>query len=278
MKLRIKGEITEIEAPCICGIVSLKADAVLDLEELIARAARLKEEGAQFLEVGVENCQDEDVELKLLPDAVAAVSRTTSCFVAVHARHPEVMRRCCENGAVMIVSSDALRTEGALEMAASLKVPICLMCNIKFEEDNTDPTAAVSEFLYERLDACLNAGIARSHIILDPAPGVKNSLKIRLKAIGRLHTFKSFALPLSIAVPRVLPFTDEPVIDHPGVYAALALFAVDSGVSLIRTAKVGEVALAIDTHLVCSKSAEPFRLSKAIFKAIKKKRESLKIL
>ena len=275
MKFTFKNAQVEIQSPALMGSIVVLENDPRSLKDYAALASRMEEEGADFIEVGFQGHLSEEVELQTLPEIVGAVFEATQVHIAIATSYPKVIEECFKRGAVMVISTDALRHKDALSTIAKLNAYVCLTYDGKIEtEDGTDPTAAVSEFIYERIDACLNAGISRSKLILDPSPAVTNSFETRLKAIGRLHTLKSFALPLSIATPKCIPDADDGISEHCGVYIAVALFAIDAGVGIIRTEHVGEVNLAIETHLACTKSARPFKLSRAIVKALKKRRES----
>ena len=278
MKLRFGEQNEELQSPCVVGILPLDPSEALDVTRLKEKAAEIEEYGAAFIEVGMRQPCASEVEQVLLPEAVGAVFEATNCHIAVHTSSPQLMQEAVSRGASLIIDPKALRAEGALAMAASLKVPVCLCFNGSitsedFGRGKADPASVVSEFLYERIDACLNAGIPRSQLLIDPTPDVEDGIEHRLTAMGRLHTFKSFALPLCVAIPRELPHEDLAVSAHPGVYIAASLFAVDAGVSLIRTQYVEETILALETHLACTRSARPFRLSRAIVKAIKNRRQ-----
>lgn len=274
LKLRFDGQQVDLKSPLIAGIIDIQKDDPRSPEELLKLAVQMKEDGADLLEVGVARLQSAKEELIALSDALPLIIKESGLQVAINTRHPEVMRQAVEWGSVMIIDPSSLREPWSIETVAELKVPVCLVFDglETFENaENLDPVSVISEFLYERIDACLNAKIPRQNIIIDPSVGLRSSFEVRLKVFGRLSTFKSFALPLTMAVPRALPYPDEYMNEHPGVCAAIAAFAVNSGVNIIRTKDVAETALVIETHLACTKSAKPFRLTKAIMKALKKK-------
>ncbi len=279
MKLKMKDGPVELTAPALMGVIDLR-----HCTDVLAQALEMQELGATFVELGLSASADyasAQDELALVVPQVKHLVEHISLYVAVNTTHPEVMSAAAEAGAHLIIDPNALRAPGAVELMAKLKLPVCLVFDqhTVFEE-NTDPTGLVSEFLYERIDACLNAGIARSALLIDPTIGMQAPIEYRLKMMGRLHTFKSFALPICAPVPRIIPQPDAYLSSHPSAATALAIFGVDAGVSLIRTNTVGELALALDTWQACTKSARPFKLSKLIVKRFlrKKKDEPLETL
>ena len=91
--------------------------------------------------------------------------------------------------------------------------------------------------------------------------------------MGRLLTVLCVALPLTAAVPRLIPQSDPFLSANLSAAVALTIFGVDSGVNIVRTTQVGELALALDTWQACTKSARPFRLSKLIVKRFLRKKK-----
>ena len=77
----------------------------------------------------------------------------------------------------MINDVFALQNEGAVEAAASLQVPVCLMHmrgrprDMQNDPVYTDVIVEVSDFLTYRAKICQQAGIPRNAIILDPGFG-----------------------------------------------------------------------------------------------------------
>ena len=257
--------VADLSSPAIMGVVDLRS-----CPNLLDTAAEMQELGATFLELGL-SCSngypEVSEELNIIIPQLEKLRPVSALYLAVNTTHPETMKAAAAAGADLIVDPNALREPGAVDTIAQVKLPVCLVFdqNTHFEED-TDPTGTVSEFLYERIDACLNARIPRSAIIIDPSIGMDAPIEFRLKMMGRLNTFKSFALPISIPAPRILPKADPFMCEHMPAVTAVAIFAIDAGVSIIRTHQVGELALALDTWQACSKSARPFRLSKLIVK------------
>ena len=272
MKLKLKDGPVELTAPALMGVIDLRHSA-----DPLAQALEMQELGATFVELalstqaGFASAEDE---LKLIVPHIAPIVEQSALYVAVNTIHPQVMEAAAKAGASLIVDPNALRSPGAVDLIAKIKLPVCLVFDqhTTFDE-NTDPTGVVSEYLYERIDACLNAGIARSSLLIDPTLGMQAPIEYRLKMMGRLHTFKSFALPICAPIPRIVPQPDPYLTTHPSVVTALAIFGVDAGVSIIRTSAVGELALALDTWQACTKSARPFKLSKLIVKRFLRKKK-----
>ena len=87
--------------------------------------------------------------------------------ISVDTSKADVMREAVAAGASMINDVYALRGEGALQAAADLQVPVCLMHmrgeprTMQENPQYDDVVADVAAFLDERVAACVAAGWAR---------------------------------------------------------------------------------------------------------------------
>lgn len=193
-------------------------------------------------------------------------------IVAIYTSEPLVMEQTVAAGAQLIIDPDALRAPGAVETISRLKVNVCLCFDQgdKFdEEDHVDVCGKISEFFYERLDACINAKIDRRKIMLDPSIARDVSVNYRIKLQGRLKSFNSFALPLTCEMPRVFPASDEFLRRNMSVTVAVTVFMAQQGFSIIRTKHVYDLGLALDTWAALNFSAQPFKIRSLIGRKLK---------
>lgn len=276
MKLQLKGDELELYSPRIMGSLVVHENDIGSVDDFVKKARDMQEDGAELIEVGLQVAGEskEEDELKKLIPIVKAVAESTSLYVAITTVYPSVMKSAVGAGACLIIDPYALKAQGALETVAMLKVPVCLVFdhNIDFEKEGSlDPMGDISAFLYERIDACLNAGIDRRNLLIDPSLSQSAPIESKLKLIGRLETLKSFALPMTMAMPRSIPHADKYLNEHFSAAVAAGLFCVNSGIKIIRTERVAEMALALDTWQAVNKSARPFKLTRAIASRFKRK-------
>lgn len=280
MQLFLKDTSIELDRTMIMGHIDLQTSDPLSLDEISDLAEDYKESGATFLEFSVDKYAKEkcsvDAEIDMVTAALEAVA-DLDLILGVYTSKPEVMEKVATCGAQFIVDPLALREPGAMQVIASTKMAVCLLYDqgSSFKEDDSDdPCAAVSEFFYERLDACMNAHIGQQKIILDPMIGVHTSVEFRLKMFGRLKTFHSFGMPLSCSLPRLVSqetVTSENIAteQNMSVATAVALFAEQQGIHIIRTQKVYDLAFAINSWHALHQSARPFKLTRAIGKKLR---------
>lgn len=159
-----------------------------DLARAVDHALAMVEAGADFIDVGGESTRpgarpvgvQEEMD-RVLP-VVEALAARTAVTISVDTSKPEVMRAAVTAGAGLINDVFALRAEGALEAAAGLGVPVCLMHmqgrprDMQVEPKYDDVVSEVRAFLLERARACEAAGIPREGILIDPGFGFGKTL------------------------------------------------------------------------------------------------------
>lgn len=317
MILRLKDMSTmELSSVAIMAKLEIDPRAPFSADEIKKKARDFDEWGCRFIEVNV-LCRDDcactpELVRKLKVDALKALfeyneerktnpatapfsalgitipleeskSAEEPLLFAVNASTPEDIQLFCENGADIIIDPNALRTEGAAEMVAEKRCIVILSFDQEIEVDEKnekDPTAVITEFFYERLNACYQAKIDKKRIVIDPMLSLKCSMEFRLKMVGRLKSLSSFGLPISYEVPRFSLDGEDNMTFNSDVSAAVAIFITKEGVNIIRTRTVKEIAMSIDTWLALSDSARPFKLSMAVkakFKQIAKNRKQRKL-
>ncbi len=220
-KLRHGEKELVLDHPVIMGILNVTPDSFSDggkffnKDDALRHAEEMVQAGAEIIDVGGESTRpgaapvsEEDETARVVPVIAAVREKFPDVWISVDTSTPGVMRKACAAGCDIINDIRALRREGALEAAAELGAPVCIM-HMQGEpghmQDNPvyqDLIGEVSEFFYERIDACLNAGIKRENIILDPGFGFGKTLDQNYKLLGELEKFRTFDLPILAGMSR----------------------------------------------------------------------------
>ncbi len=253
--LDCNGRVLVLDRPRVCGIVNVTPDSFsdggrfLDPQSAVAHGLALVAAGADLLDVGGESTRPgaaevsaEDEIARVVP-VVAALAKSTSVPISVDTSKPEVMRAAVEAGAGLINDVYALRREGALDAAAALGVPVCLMHmqgeprTMQDDPQYDDVVGEVHRFLAERLFACQMAGIDKKKILVDPGFGFGKSLEHNLALLRALARFSEIA-PVMAGLSRksmiaTLTGRQEPAGRAAGS-AAAALIAVQRGAAIVR--------------------------------------------
>jgi dihydropteroate synthase len=241
--------------PLVCGILNVTPDSFSDgglfdsLERAVEHGCCLAAEGADLIDIGGESTRPGSrpptlaEELDRVVPVVEALVRRIPVPLSVDTSRPEVMRAAVAAGASMINDVRALRAPGALEAAADLSVPVCLM-HLKGSPETMqqdpryqDVVAEVCAFLAERKRACLEGGIRPESLLVDPGFGFGKTLSQNVALLASLGRLGSLALPIMVGLSRksmLGQLTGREVGDRlPGSLAA-AVLAAQRGAAILR--------------------------------------------
>ncbi len=102
----------------------------------------------------------------------------------------------------------------------------------------------IKDFFSQRIEACIEAGIAKDKIILDPGFGFGKTLDHNLEILKRFNEFKSFGLPLLAGLSRksmIGTLLDDRNVDGRVVGSVTgAIIAVQNGADIVRVHDVLE--------------------------------------
>ncbi len=241
--------------PLVCGILNVTPDSFSDggrfdsLDRAVEHGCTLAAEGADLIDIGGESTRPGSrppplaEELARVVPVVEALVRQVPVPLSVDTSRPEVMRAAVAAGASMINDVRALRSPGALEAAAELEVPVCLMHMQRSPETmQQDPcyedvVAEVRTFLAERKRACLEAGIRPEHLVVDPGFGFGKTLSHNVALLASLERLSGLGVPLMVGLSRksmLGQLTGRTVGDRlPGSLAA-AVIAAQRGAAVLR--------------------------------------------
>jgi dihydropteroate synthase len=262
------GRELRLDRARVMGVVNVTPDsfsdggAHADTDAAVAHALKLAEEGADLLDVGGESTRPGagevpvEEELRRVVPVIERLARECALPISIDTSKPEVMRAAVAAGAGLINDPYALRREGALEAAAALAVPVCLMHMQGTPQDMQDDpryedvVAEVHGFFTQRLFACEMAGIPRKKLLVDPGFGFGKSLEHNLRLLRQLSRFAELGVPVLAGLSRkgmIGQLTGRGVDARVHGSVAAALVAVQNGAMLVR---VHDVAATVDALAV----------------------------
>jgi dihydropteroate synthase len=261
------GKPLDLSRPRVMGVLNVTPDSFSDGAEFLApekavqRALQMVEAGAAIIDVGGESTRpgaapvDADEELRRVIPVVEALGRELAVPVSIDTRKPGVMQAAVAAGAGLINDVNALQAPGAVETAAALAVPVCLMHmqgdpeSMQKRPAYRDVVSEVGRFLDARARACREAGIASERILLDPGFGFGKTDEHNLLLLQQLDTLVAAGYPVLVGLSRkslignVLGLPVDKRV-YPGV--ALATLAVWQGARLVRSHDVRATREAIE--------------------------------
>ncbi|MCL1058324.1 dihydropteroate synthase [Shewanella gelidimarina] len=253
----------DLSTAVIMGILNVTPDSFSDGGEFasIARACdqadTMVAQGATFIDIGGESTRpgakdvSETDELGRVIPLIEYVAKTHNVWISIDTSKPVVMRAAVAAGAHLINDVRALQEPGALVAAAELGVPVCLMHmqgkprTMQQAPVYDDVVKDVAQFFEWRIEACLQAGVKRANIVLDPGFGFGKSLAHNYEILQRLAELSTFELPILAGMSRKSMFgqlLNREVSQRLSASLAANMLAVQAGASIVRVHDVQETA------------------------------------
>lgn len=255
-KLYCGSKVLDLSRPSIMGILNVTPDSFSDggLHQAPLAALRaaetMVEEGAAIIDVGGESTRPGAKPVSLAEEldrvipVVESVSRNIDAVISVDTSSPEVMLEAYRAGAGMINDVRALVREGALQVAADSQLPVCLMHMQGRPETMQDAPSYrnvvedVHDFLEQRADVCIQAGISRDQILLDPGIGFGKSTADNLSLLNNLERLVGKGFPVLVGASRksmIGTVLNRGVGERLYGGLSIAALAVFKGAKIIRT-------------------------------------------
>jgi dihydropteroate synthase len=261
----------DLRRPHVMGILNVTPDSFSDggelleygtpvLARVIDRAAAMVTAGASFLDVGGESTrpgaaavgQQEEMD-RVLP-VLLALNQRFDTVLSVDTSNATLMTAAASAGAGLINDVRALSQPGALEAANLTGLPVCLMhmqgepSTMQAAPGYRDVVVEVVEFLEQRIQVCLAAGIASSRLVLDPGFGFGKSLQHNLVLLAQLGKLQTLGLPVLVGLSRkrmlgMLTGKTEQQRESAGI--AASVLALQHGARIIRTHDVSSTVDAV---------------------------------
>ncbi|HEM3725809.1 TPA: dihydropteroate synthase [Streptococcus suis] len=239
----------------IMGILNVTPDSFSDggsyneVEAALVQVEKLLADGATVIDVGGESTRPgasfvtEEEEIARVVPIIRAIKENYDCLVSIDTYKTGTARAALEAGADILNDVWAgLYDGGMLALAAEYQVPIILMHNQK-EESYADVVGDVKNFLAERAQAALDAGIAADKIWLDPGFGFSKNVQHNLDLLQGLDQITGLGYPVLFGISRkrvvdyLLGGNSLPT-DRDQATAALSAWAIQKGCKMVRVHNV----------------------------------------
>ena len=248
------------------GVLNVTPDSfadrshITDVDEAVAAALRMQDEGADLIDVGGESTRPgaepvpaTDERARVLP-VVKALAGRLRVPISVDTYNPDVARAALDEGAAIVNDISGLRYEPRLaEVVAPAGAALVLMhmrgrSNAMYQEAVYDDVLAdVTRELQESIHIAIAAGVGRGRIIVDPGIGFAKRPNHSYGVLARLPELAAaLDRPVLVGASRK-SFMREALGDRPAPErdwgtAAAVTAAVLAGAHIVRVHAVAEMA------------------------------------
>ena len=241
----------------VMGIVNVTPDSFSDgamfasADDAVAHGARLVDEGADLLDVGGESTRpgsdpieaDEEL-LRVVPVIEGLVKARPGTPLSVDTRKPEVASAALDAGASVVNDIAGGRNSALLETVSRTGAGVVLMHMLgepKTMQDDPrydDVVAEVHEFLRERIEAAVFAGIPEERICIDPGIGFGKTVDHNLALLRAVPALRMLGAAVMVGASRkgfigTLTGVEDPAARLEGSLA-VAVLAAAHGADLVR--------------------------------------------
>jgi dihydropteroate synthase len=245
------------ERTLVMGIVNVTPDSFSDgamfatAEEAVAHGARLVDEGADLVDVGGESTRpgsdpvEFDEELgRVVPVIEGLAKARPGTPISVDTSKPEVAIAALDAGACVVNDIAGGRNSALLETVSRSGAGVVLMHMLgepKTMQDDPrydDVVAEVHEFLRERIEAAVFAGIPEERICIDPGIGFGKTVDHNLALLRAVPALRMLGAAVMVGASRkgfigTLTGVEDPAARLEGSLA-VAVLAAAHGADLVR--------------------------------------------
>src|SRR5215204_3335164 len=216
------GILTEGSGPVVVGILNVTPDSFsdggdfLDPEAAAEHAAAMLDEGAGILDLGGESTrpgsdrvsQEEEIR-RVVPVIQRILAARPEAVISVDTYRADTATAALEAGARLINDVTALRGDPRMaSVVEEAACPVILMHmqgepkTMQEEPHYEDVVREVRDFLAQRAEYAVSAGVRPENIIVDPGIGFGKNLQHNLALLRNLDAIVDLGFPVLIGASR----------------------------------------------------------------------------
>jgi dihydropteroate synthase len=266
--LRTWDDRLAVATPLIMGILNVTPDSFsdggdfLDIDAALARAALIWDGGAHLIDIGGESTRpgaapvDVSAELgRVMPvvDACAAQGRP----VSIDTRNAAVMRAAIDalegSGAPCVINDVSALTHDpeSLPVVADSDALVVLMhmkgepATMNDDPQYADVVAEVRDYLGERAETAMAAGVEKARIAVDPGLGFGKTHQHNLALLHHLETIVGLGFPVMVGASRKLASWSAAETVRLTASTTAAVVAAQRGAAIVRVHDVAETRISL---------------------------------
>ncbi len=219
---KCRDRLLELESRAlIMGIVNVTPDSFSDggeyfnTDAAVHRALEMIDQGADIIDIGGESTRPgasptkPSQELARILPVIEALSRQHDNLISIDTQKAEVADKALAAGASIINDVSALSQDpGMLKVAARYDAGVILMHmrgeprTMQADPQYDDVVNDVSDYLKERIEICVQAGLERDTLAVDPGIGFGKTLEHNLALLANLKILAAAGRPVVVGLSR----------------------------------------------------------------------------
>lgn len=256
----------DVKTPVVMGVLNVTPDSFSDggryanLDDALAHARRMVEEGARIIDVGGESTRpgaapvSPDDELARVLDVVRALAAEGVC-VSIDTRHAQVARACLEAGAAIVNDVSGFSDPDMVQAVVGSDCGLVVMhmqgdpATMQDDPRYDDVVTEVRAWLGQRCARLEAAGIARERLCVDPGPGFGKTPQQTIELVRNFQEIAHLGYPVMAALSRKsyigYAYNIPDPLQRDAASAAEALMACELGAGVVRAHNVAETTKAL---------------------------------
>ena len=251
----------------IMGVLNITDNSFYDggkfnnLKSSLEHAKKLIKEGADIIDIGAESSKpgsnpvSSKEQIRKIEPLVEALRDVSNIPISIDTRSSEVITHLLKYKINIVNDISSLEDEGLLDIIKSNRLSISLMHMLgtpKTMQINPVYGNVVEDiygYLKSRAELCINHGIDKSNIIIDPGFGFGKTLDHNYKILNNLGKFSEMGYRVLSGISRksmIGDVLDKPVTDR--LYGSLAasVIAIKNNTSILRVHDVRETKMLLN--------------------------------
>ncbi|MDO6589050.1 MULTISPECIES: dihydropteroate synthase [Rhodobacterales] len=255
--------------PHLMGILNVTPDSFSDggqftgADVALSHALAMAQAGASIIDIGGESTRPgadtvaAHVEIARTAPVIAAIRACSDVPISIDTRKAPVASAAINAGANLVNDVAALGYDAeTAQVVAQSSAPVCLMhaqgapATMQQDPRYDDVLLDVYDYLAQRIDHAVAAGIARDRIVVDPGIGFGKTLDHNLALLRGLSLFHALGCPVLLGASRKKFIGTlsggQDAADRVSGSVAVALHGARQGVQLLRVHDISATKQALD--------------------------------
>lgn len=215
------GSLLSGPGPVLMGILNVTPDSFSDggnffgVEPAVARVEEMLDDGAHVIDLGGESTRpgsdpvSPDEELRrVIPVIRGILAARPEAVISIDTYRASTVEASLDAGASIVNDITALGDPGMATLIAERGTPVILMHmlgepkSMQQDPHYEDVVREVRDFLADRAERAVRAGVAEENVILDPGIGFGKTLRHNLELLNNLDAFVQLGYPVLVGASR----------------------------------------------------------------------------